>query len=117
MSSVLVDAAERLANEAARAVTEPKRFHENEDGRQQALSRALAEVRLILREDFDPVSRDVADLLAGLEVSSIRELAELVELARMTLDAINRETVVAGGGQSHVEGAKIIVDPNPPRRG
>lgn len=39
-----------IANEAARAVTEPRRFHENQDNRQQALSHAVAEARRIADE-------------------------------------------------------------------
>jgi hypothetical protein len=44
----LREVAEALANESARAVTEPRRFHENEDGRQQALAGALTAVRGVL---------------------------------------------------------------------
>jgi hypothetical protein len=37
-----------LADEAAGAVTEPRRFHENEDERQQALSQRVAAARQAL---------------------------------------------------------------------
>lgn len=38
-----------LADEAACAVCEPRRFHENEDDRQQRLGQAIAKARLSLR--------------------------------------------------------------------
>ena len=44
----LEDAARMLANEAATAVTEPRRFHENEDSRQQRLGRSVSLVRAAL---------------------------------------------------------------------
>lgn len=39
-------ALDSLADEAARAVCEPRRFHDNEDQRQQALGQAVARARL-----------------------------------------------------------------------
>lgn len=39
-----------LANEASRAVTEPRRFHENENHRQQTLGQVIANARLVVSE-------------------------------------------------------------------
>lgn len=52
----LAEAVERLADEAARAVTEPRRFHENEEGRQQALGTKTAQARLALRRYHEATS-------------------------------------------------------------
>lgn len=45
-----IEAIRHLANEAAIAVCEPRRFHENEDGGQQKLGQAVARARTALRE-------------------------------------------------------------------
>jgi hypothetical protein len=46
--TALREAARKLADEAARAVAEPRRFHENEDDRQQQLGSLVALVRMAL---------------------------------------------------------------------
>ena len=42
------EAADELVAEASRAVTEPRRFHQNEDQRQQALGAAITKCRTAL---------------------------------------------------------------------
>lgn len=56
----LAIAAVELADEAARSVTEPRRFHENEDGRQQVLAGKLTAVRL-LAEPFVAAGSSAAE--------------------------------------------------------
>jgi len=48
------DAARSLADEAARAVCEPRLFHENEGNRQQKLGGATAEVRRLTQTSEEP---------------------------------------------------------------
>ena len=69
-------AARTLAGEAARTVAEPRRFHENEGHRQQALGRAVAAVRLALRKDRAARSTSVP---ASNVSEGLRELPDKID--------------------------------------
>jgi hypothetical protein len=81
-----------LADEAAGAVTEPRRFHENKDERQQALSQRVAAARQALAKPCGCVvlSQNDADRIA-LALQLVRHDDSRLEEKRREALALLRE--------------------------